>query len=164
MGRASGLGRVGERGLLIALLALAACGYGFSAAGRLAGGIERASVGPLENRSTQPDLGAVLTAALREELAMRGALASSGSAATIAGEVTASIPAPAAPAGAIWRFSVEVRLRLVRGDQRVAERVVRREVDYSAGADALETEGRRAQAARRLSVELARELVASLAD
>jgi hypothetical protein len=163
MDAAAGLARAGERGLLLALLSVAACGYGFSAAGRLTGGIERASVAPFENRSTQPDLGAALSAALREELAMRGALASSGSAATIAGEVTASVPVPAAPAGAIWRFSVEVRLRLVRGDQ-LAERAVRREVDYSAGADALETEGRRAQAARRLSVELARELVASLAD
>lgn len=164
MGAAARPGGAAGRGLLLALLSFAACGYGLSATGRLAGGVERASVGPLQNRSTQPDLGAVLAAALREELAMRGALAPSGSEATISGDVTASVPAPAAPAGAIWRFSVEVRLRLVRGDQLLAERTLRREVDYSAGVDALETEGRRAQAARRLSVELARELVAALGE
>jgi hypothetical protein len=146
----------------LALLLAAGCGYGFSAGGRLTGGIAKATVRPLENRSTQPDLGALLSAALREELALRGALARAEGGAVITGAVSASVPAPAAPDGAIWRFSVEVRLRLVDGDRVVAERALRRDVDYSAGVDALETEGRRAQAARRLSVELARELVAQL--
>jgi hypothetical protein len=133
------------RALLIALFISAGCGYGFAAGGRLTGGIERAFVLPFENRSTQPELGAAVAAALREE-------------------VTASAPSPAAPGGVSWRFAVEVKAHLRQGDRVVAERKLRREADYPAGLDALETEGRRAQATRRLAAELARELVSTLLE
>jgi hypothetical protein len=152
-------------GLLLALaLAPSACGYGFAAAGRLTGGIERASVRPFENLSTQPELGAVFAASVREELAARGALATAEGGAVLSGEVSATPSSPGAPGGGSWRFTVEVKARLRKGDRVVAERTLRREADYSAGLDALETEGRRAQASRRLAADLARELVSSLLE
>lgn len=149
---------------VIALALCAACGYGFAAGGKLTGGIERASVRPFENRSTQPELGAAVAAALREELAARGAFARSEGGAVISGEVSATMPSPAAPGGVSWRFTVEVKARLQQGDRVVAERTLRREADYPAGIDALETEGRRAQASSRLAAELARQLVSSLME
>lgn len=146
------------------LLATPACGYSFTAAGRLTGGIGSAGVRPFENRSTEPDLGAALSGALRQELASRGALARGPARAVIAGEVSAGAPAPGAPGGASWRIALEVKARLVDGERAVAERTLRREADYPAGLDALETEGRRAQALRKLVAECARELVASLME
>jgi hypothetical protein len=161
--------RVGERGralgvILVALSLFGGCGYHFAAGGRLTGGIESASVLPFENLSTQPELGAVLAAALREELAARGALARTEGGAVVAGEVSATVPSPSASGGVSWRFALEVRARLLQGDRVVAERKLRREVDYPAGLDALETEGRRAQASRRLAADMARELVATLME
>lgn len=157
------LGRV--RGAPLLLLAVtAACGYGFTASGRLVGGIERAAVAPFVNRSTEPELGATLSAALREQLAERGALARQGGRAVIAGEVSVGAPSPAAPGGVSWRVTVDVKARLLDGDRVVAERTLRREADYPAGLDALETEGRRAQALRRLTEDCARELADSLRE
>ncbi|HSM93162.1 MAG TPA: LPS assembly lipoprotein LptE [Anaeromyxobacteraceae bacterium] len=150
---------------MLALLALSsACGYSLSAAGRLTGGVERASVLPFENLSTEPELGAVLSAALREELAARGALARGGSRTRVEGEVRVGVPSPAAPGGASWRVTLDVAARLVDGDRRVAERSLRRVIDYSAGVDALETEGRRTLALRTLAADCARELASSLME
>jgi hypothetical protein len=146
------------------LAALSACGYSFAASGRLAGGVERAAVLPFENRSTEPEVGAVLAGALRDELAARGALARGSSAATIVGELRVAAPAPAAAGGTSWRVALDVRARLLDGDRVVTERALRREADYSAGVDALETEGRRTQALRRLAAECARELASSLME
>ena len=160
--------RAGERGrgrLLVGLLlAASACGYGFAAGGRLTGGIDRASVRPFENLSTQPELGAVFAAALREELAARGTLATAEGGAVLSGAVSATPASPGAAGGVSWHFTVEVKARLLRGDRVVAERTLRREANYPAGLDALETEGRRAQASRRLAADLARELVSSLLE
>lgn len=151
-------------GLLAPLLLAAACGYSFTAAGRLAGGLAGATVAPFENRSTEPELGVALAAALREELAARGLLARRGGHAVVAGEVSTGSPSPAAPGGVSWRIGVEVRARLLDGDRVVAERSLRREAVYPAGLDPLETEGRRALALRAVAVDCARELAASLVE
>jgi hypothetical protein len=158
--------RLGTRGRLTALaLALAAgCGYSFSAAGQLTGGLRQASVRPFENRSTEPELGAALGAAVREELAARGALHRGESRAVVVGEVSVGRPTPAAPGGVSWRVAVDVKARLLDGERVVAERTLRREADYAAGLDPLETEGRRAQALKRLAADCARELVASMME
>lgn len=145
------------------LLATAACGYSFTAAGRLTGGVERASVRPFESGSADPGLGSAIAGALREELAARGAL-DAGAAAVVDGVVSAGAPTPAAPGGVSWRIAVDVKARLRVGERVVAERTLRREVDYPAGVDALETEGRRAQALHRLVADCARELAASLME
>ncbi len=142
-----------------AALVAGACGYRFTTASPLHGGVERATVAPFENLSAEPELGAAVAAALREELARRGA---AGEGAIIEGEVRAGEPAPTAPRGPSYRVAVEVRARLRVGGKVVAERTVRSDSDYVAGADALETEGRRALALRRATAGAAREIVRAL--
>jgi hypothetical protein len=148
----------------LVLAALTACGYGFAARGRLGGGIEAVAVAPFENRSTEPELGAAFAGALREELAARGILARGSAKASLVGDLTVGVPAPSAPGGVTWRIPLTVEARLVEGERIVAKRTLRRDADYAAGIDALETEGRRAQALRKLAVDCARELVSSLVE
>jgi hypothetical protein len=120
-----------------------------------------------ENLSTEPSLGAEVTAALRDELARRGAAGDAAAPAVIEGRVRAFPPTPSTAAGAsypaTWRIAVEVSARLVVDDKAVAERTVRRETDYLAGVagDALETEGRRALALRRVAADAARDILQS---
>ena len=142
-----------------ALLAFAGCGYGFSQRYVAAGGVGRIHVRPFVNGSTEPELGAVVTAALRGELARRGADAGEGAGAVLDGEVRATEPVLTSTAGVTWRVGVELRARLLATAERPVERTVRREVDFLAGADPLETEGRRALALRRVADEAARELL-----
>jgi hypothetical protein len=147
---------------VLLLLALAGCGYGFSQRYSAAGGVDRIHVRPFANASTEPELGAVVTAALRGELARRGADAPEGSGATLDGEVRATEPALTSTAGATWRIAIEVRARLLAGTGRPVERTVRREVDFLGGGDPLETEGRRALALRRAADDAARDLLRAL--
>lgn len=165
------LARAVTRLAALAALALAACGYGFTQRYVARGGAERVHVRAFENLSAEPELGAAVTSALRAELSRRGAAAGEGAAVAIEGEVRATEPAPTSqrivtpnagtPASEIgtWRIAVEVRARLVEGGVKVAEHVARREAAYLAGADPLETEGRRALALRRLAEESAREVL-----
>ncbi|HEX9051918.1 MAG TPA: LPS assembly lipoprotein LptE [Anaeromyxobacter sp.] len=149
-------------GLPLALassLALGACGYGFSQRYVARGGASSIAVRPFENRSTDPELGAEVAAALRTELARRGADAGEGAGAAIDGEVRASEPVMTSRAGASWRVGVTVRARLVAGGATVAEHVARREADYVGGADPLETEARRALALRRAADDAARDVL-----
>ncbi|SRR6266568_1254221 len=148
--------------LLVAVLALAGCGYHFSQRYVAAGGVSRIDVRPFVNGSTEPELGAVVTSALRSELARRGANGGEGSGAVLDGEVRATEPALTATTGATWRISVELRARLVAGASPPVERTVRREEDFLGGADPLETEGRRAVALRRAAEDAARDLLRAL--
>ncbi len=157
--------------VMLPALALGACGYGFSQRFVARGGAERVHVRTFENLSTEPELGAALTAALRSELGRRGADAGEGAPAAIEGDVratepvpvaapTARVPTAAAPGaaqvgGGAWRIGLEVRARLVSGGAVVAEHRARTEADYVGGADPLETEGRRALALRRLAADAA---------
>ncbi len=143
----------------VAALALSACGYGFSQRYVARGGATSIAVRPFENRSVEPDLGAVLTTALRTELARRGADAPDGGAATIDGEVRAEEPVLTARGGASWRIAVTVRARLLASGAVVAEHVARRDADYVGGADPLETEARRALALRRIADDAARDVL-----
>jgi hypothetical protein len=153
-------------GLAVAI-ALCACGYGLSQRYVARGGAERIHVRTFQNLSTEPELGAAVTASLRTELSRRGADAPASAPATIEGDVRAGEPAPASLARdasgrdqlASWRIGIEVRARLVAQGATVAEHAARRETIYLAGADPLETEGRRAVALRRLADEAAREVL-----
>jgi hypothetical protein len=149
--------------LALAALGLGACGYGFTQRWVSRSGAERVHVRAFENRSAEPELGAALTEALRTELARRGAAAPEGAPAVIEGEVRATEPVPTATreAGevATWRIGIEVRARLVEGGATVAEKAIRREVDFLGGADPRESEGRRALALRRLAAGAAREIL-----
>jgi len=155
------------RAAALALLAAAAgCGYGLTTRYVARGGAERIHVRAFENRSTEPELGATLTAALRDALARRGADAGPGASAFIEGEVRATEPASSSPGGGgqpapTWRLAVEVRARLHVAGAPAEERVVRREADFLAGADPLESEGRRALALRRVVEDAAAEILRS---
>jgi hypothetical protein len=156
--------------LVAAALALGACGYHFSQRYVAAGGVDRIRVRPFVNASTEPELGAVVTAALRSELARRGSDGGDG-AAVLDGEVRASEPVltsntgttwtygPPGSVGSTWRVGIEVRARLVAGSSPPLERTVRRETDFLTGVDPLETEGRRAVALRLVADEVARDLL-----
>ena len=154
-------------GVRLAALALAAalsgCGYGFSAgAGRLPPGAEKVFVRPLENRTADAGAGALVAAALRQELARRGAEGGPGAPAALVGEVRSSQATPATPGAAVWRLTLAVSGRLVIGGRTAAEAEVQRTEDYLAGVDALESEGRRRIALRRAAEGAARELVERL--
>ncbi len=140
-----------------ALLALAGCGYSVAAgAGRMPAGAERVRVEPFENRTTDAEAGALVTAALRDELARRGTLASGEAPAVLEGAVERSAAAPSSPAAATLRLTLVVAASLRAGGRVLAEARVQREEDYLGATDALETEGRRRVALRRAAREAAR--------
>src|SRR4051794_5126131 len=98
--------------ILVAAVALGACGYGFSQRYAAAGGVSRIHVRPFANVSTEPELGATVTAALRSELARRGADAPDGAGAVLDGEARATEPVLTSTAGTTWRIGIELRARL----------------------------------------------------
>jgi hypothetical protein len=145
--------------LAAAALGAAACGYGFTQRYHARGGAERIFVRAFENRSADPDLGVALTSSLREQLARRGAAAGPESPAVIEGEVDAREGVPSSAAGQTFHLWLEARARLSVDGKTVAQHVARRQGDHLGGADALETEGRRALALRGLAEDAAREIL-----
>jgi hypothetical protein len=145
------------------LLALSGCGYQVSAGRKLRGGAERAEVRVFENLSTDPSVGIEVTAALREALARRG-VAGDGARAVFDGQVLTDPAPPSFAGGTTQRVALLVRARLQVDGVVVAERHFRREADYLAGADALESEARRAQALRRLAGEAARDVLSAFEE
>lgn len=145
----------------LAALALGAagCGYGFTQRYRARGGAERVFVRTFENRSADPELGAALTASLRERLARRGASAGADAPAVIEGEVEAPEGVPSSAAGETFHVALVAHARLRVAGETVAEHVARRQGDHLGGADAPETEGRRALALRALADDAALEIL-----
>jgi hypothetical protein len=135
------------------------CGYGFSQRYRARGGAQRVFVRTFENRSADPEMGAALTASLRERLARRGASGGPDAPAVIEGEVEALEGVPSSAAGETFHVAIEARARLRVGGETVAEHVARRHGDHLGGADAPETEGRRALALRALADDAALEIL-----
>jgi hypothetical protein len=146
--------------LAVALLALPACGYRLAARGApLAGGASEVFVPPLENRSSDSEAGALVAAALREELARRGAQGGAGAAARIEGAVEDVRYGSSSPNGATWKLALVVSARLVAPGGAVPQARIARSEEYLVGQDPLETEGRRRLALRRAAAAAARELV-----
>ncbi len=144
--------------LLMLAAAVIGCGYGFSAgAGRLPAGAEQVFVRPLENRTADAEAGALVAAALRQELARRNADGGAGAPARIEGAVVASSFAPSS--ANTYRLSLDVEARLVVGAKVLAEQRAHRDEDYLAAIDSLESEGRRRIALRRAAAAVARDLV-----
>jgi hypothetical protein len=150
--------------LALALAALSACGYQLTRGYRARGGADHIHVRAFENDTSDPQLGATVTAALRDELASRGAWAGPDAPAVLEGWVRASESVPSTYGAALFGMSVEVHGRLSVHGKLVNELTVKRNADHLGGADPLETEGRRAVALRRLAQEAARELLRAMEE
>ena len=125
-------------------------------------GAESVAVRPLANRTTDAEAGALLAAALRDELARRGAAGGDGAPARIEGTVIESSGALTSPDGSTWSLTLEAEVRLLAGERILGEVRVRRQEDYLGEVDALATEGRRRAAARRAAEAAAREILERL--
>jgi outer membrane lipopolysaccharide assembly protein LptE/RlpB len=146
--------------VILAMVALPGCGYAFTAgASRMPLAAERVFVRPLENHTGDAEAGALLAAALRRELARRGADGGESSPARIEGEVERSASQASAPGNAAYRLTLEVQARLLVGEKVVAAQRVQRSEDYLGEVDALATEGRRRLALRRAAEGAARDIV-----
>lgn len=149
-----------SRPLLAAALLASGCGYALSSqAGRLPAGAERIHVPPFENRTSDAEAGALVAAAVRQELARRGALGDAGAPARIEGVAVAVSFAPSSFGSATSHLALVVSARLVAGGRTLAEQRVQRDEDYLGAVDALESEGRRRVALRRAAEAAAREIV-----
>ncbi len=139
---------------------LSSCGYGLAAGkARLPAGAEHVFVRPFENHTTDAEAGALVAASLRQELARRHADAGPDAPARIEGAVEEITFGPSSPNGATYRLAVTVSARLLIRGAVTAEQHARREEDWLAGLDPLESEGRRRLALRRAADRLAREIV-----
>jgi hypothetical protein len=157
------MSRAGLAAVLVAVATGAACGYAVgSGAARLPAGAGPVFVPSLENRTADAEAGALVAAALREELSRRGAAGGEGASARIEGVVMRSSSSPLTTQGGTWRLTFEVQARLLVDGQEAAQVRVRREVDYLGEVDAVATEGRRRLAVRRAASEAAREIVERL--
>jgi Lipopolysaccharide-assembly len=146
--------------LVTALALLASCGYSLSAGkNRLPEGAQRIFVRPFEDRTTDAEAGALVAAALRRELARRDAAAGPEAPARIEGAVEETSFGASSPNGTTYKLAVTVSARLVVDGRVRAEQRARREEDWLAGQDPLESEGRRRLALRRAAEALAREIV-----
>jgi hypothetical protein len=118
------------------------------------------SVRPFENRTTEAEAGALVAAALRQELARRGADAGSDGAARIEGTIDdASFAVLTAGPPPTYRLALTVTARLLAEGKLLAEQRVGRVEDYLSGLDPLESEGRRRLALRRAAEAVARDVV-----
>jgi len=150
--------------LLVLSVLAAACGYRVATPYRARGGIERIHVRGFENDSSDPELGAVVTAALRDELARRGAEAGPDAPGLLEGSVRVVSGVPSSFSATSSRVVVEIRARLTNQGKVVRELVLQRGDNHLGGADPLEVEGRRATALHKLARDAARELLRELED
>jgi hypothetical protein len=156
--------RARSAALLVLAALAAACGYRVVTPYRARGGIERIHVRSFENDSSDPELGAVVTGALRDELARRGAAAGPEAAAQLEGSVRVVSGTPSSFSATSARVVVEIRARLTSRGKPVRDLVLQRGDNHLGGADPLEVEGRRATALRKLARDAARELLRELEE
>jgi hypothetical protein len=128
----------------------------------MAPGAESVFVRPLANRTADAEAGALVAAALRDELARRGAAGGDGAPARLEGTILAITATPASADGSTWRLGLDVEARLLAGERVLGEVRVRRQEDYLGEVDALATEGRRRLALRRAAEAAAREIIERL--
>ena len=155
-----------RRALLLVTWALAAgCGYRLVVpGGSLPLGVKSVRVPVFENRSSEPNVEALVTEAVRERYARAGRLAGEAAEATVNGVVLdwrggvafGSVRAPT------YQVSATVRVTLKKGDQVLREVTVSQFETFTSGADVLLTESNRGAATRRLTELLARDVVEQL--
>jgi hypothetical protein len=145
---------------LPALLLLASCGYALHAGEpRLPPPATHVFVRPFENRTSDAEAGALVAAAVRRELARRGADGRADAPATLDGVIEDVTFTAASPNGSSYRLVLTVSARLRAGEAVLGEARVARAEDWLTGLDPLESEGRRRVALRRAADVAARELL-----
>jgi hypothetical protein len=152
------------RSVVVLVLLLAGCGYGVVTPYRARGGVEKIHVRAFENDSVEPGLGAVVTAALRSELARRGAEAGADAPAQLDGVVRVTAGPSSTYFTSAATVSVEVHAKLSLQGQPVHEVTVHRTEGHQGGGDALESEGRRATALVKMARDAAREVLRALEE
>jgi hypothetical protein len=154
--------------LLLGVLLLS-CGYRFTAGGgSFRGGIRRAYVPVLTNRTPEPGLEAIFTQSLREQLVRAGSAGDSSSEAQIVGEVLAVSGSPTlSTAGGLasYRLSATVALRLINKGVDVPNSWVQvsAQEEYLPGGNVLQSEANRSAALRRLADAVMRDAYDRLA-
>ncbi len=148
------------RGLALCVL-LSGCGYRFAVPNAPAG-LASVAVPVFRNHSSEPQVDALCTQALRELYHRAGALGGEVSEGTVDGVVVAVSAAPfvAAPErGAFpsYRLSATVELTMRRGGEALRTVSVSGLEEFPSGADVLLTEANRAAALRRLCEVLMRD-------
>jgi hypothetical protein len=147
-------------GAIALLLALSGCGYSLTAGdARMPREAQRVFVRPFENRTTDAEAGALVAAALRQELARRGAEGGTATSARIEGTVEDASYALVVPNPPTYGLSLTVSARLLVGDELVAERRTARSEQWLSGFDPLENEGWRRVALRRAAEAVAKDLL-----
>lgn len=150
----------GARAWAAAVALASACGYSFTAGkARLPAGAERVYVVPLSNQTGDAELGAIVTSALREELARRGSSGGADAPARIEGTVVRSSSGPSTPQAATYRLTLDVQVKLLVQGKVVGEQTAHQLQDFLGEVDALATEGRRRVAVRQAAADIAREIV-----
>lgn len=146
-----------------ALLLASGCGYGLHAGeSRLPAPASHVFVRPFENRTSDAEAGALMAAAVRRELARRGADGGADAPARLEGVVEDVTFTAASPNGSSYRVVLTVSARLQAGEAVLGEGRVARAEDWLAGLDPLESEGRRRVALRRAADGVARDLLERL--
>lgn len=140
---------------------LACCGYRFVVPNAPAG-LSSLSVPVFHNATTEPQVDALCTQALREHYQRAGVLGGDAAEATVEGVVTqvssgAFLAAPERGAFPTYRLSAAVQLVLKKGGVVLRDVTVTGVEDYPSGADVLLTEANRATALRRLCDALMRD-------
>jgi len=147
----------------LGLVLTTACGYSLHAGeSRLPAPATQVLVRPFENRTSDAEAGALVAAAVRRELARRGADGGADAPARLEGVVEDVTSVAASPNGSSNRLVLTVSARLRAGDAVLGEGRVARAEDWLAGLDPLESEGRRRVALRRAADAAARELLERL--
>jgi hypothetical protein len=167
----SGLADVPSRGLagaasiggaIALLLAFSGCGYSLGAgAARMPSGAERVIVRPFENHTTDAEVGALVAAALRQELARRGADGGAEARARIEGTIEDASYALVVPNPPTYGLSLTVTARLLVGGELLAEQRAMRSEQWLSGFDPLENEGWRRVALRRAAEAVAKDILES---
>jgi Lipopolysaccharide-assembly len=149
-----------RRSFAAAALIACACGYSLGAGSRrLPPTAQRVFVRPLENRTTDAEVGALVAAALRDELARRSADGGADAAARIEGTVEDASFAAVGLNPPNYHLTLTVSARLVVKGNVLAEQRFSRGEDYLSGLDPLESEGRRRLALRRAAEAVAQQIV-----
>lgn len=150
-----------RRGLLLsALVGLAACGYRFSVGEEaLPRGVAAVHVPVFDNRSSEPEAGALFAEALAETYAREGKIGGPAAPAKIEGEIVSLVSSPAATQRdgrgvGVYRIRARVRLRLLHEGSLICTRDVEEGEDYLPSHTLLGLDASRRQAVRRLATRM----------